>query len=157
MEPVNLTCGDAGFTCAYRNTLSWKNATLPLPMENNPAELERLRAEDVVIIGTDARPSFGALLFNFLPYFLLIGFWIFLFRQMQAGGNKAFSFGKSKAKLLTGDGVNQGVTSDHTISMANAVPVSTGVTTYLRFNHAYGFEDGTDVVGVLTKDCKVRG
>ena len=36
MEPVNLTCGDAGFTCAYRNTLSWKNATLPLPMENNP-------------------------------------------------------------------------------------------------------------------------
>ena len=38
---------------------------------------------------------------TFLPYLLLIGFWIFLFRQMQAGGNKAFSFGKSKAKLLT--------------------------------------------------------
>jgi cell division protease FtsH len=38
-----------------------------------------------------------------LPYILLIAFWIFLFRQMQAGGNKAFSFGKSKAKLLSGD------------------------------------------------------
>ncbi len=36
IEPLNLTCGDAGFTCAYRNTLSWKSATLPLPMENNP-------------------------------------------------------------------------------------------------------------------------
>jgi hypothetical protein len=36
MEPLNLTCGDAGFTCAYRNTLSWKSAKLPLPMENNP-------------------------------------------------------------------------------------------------------------------------
>jgi len=36
IEAVNLTCGDAGFTCAYRNTLSWKSATLPLPMENNP-------------------------------------------------------------------------------------------------------------------------
>jgi len=36
MEPLNLTCGDAGFTCAYRNTLSWKSATLPQPMENNP-------------------------------------------------------------------------------------------------------------------------
>jgi hypothetical protein len=36
IEPVNLACGDAGFTCAYRNTLSWKSATLPLPMENNP-------------------------------------------------------------------------------------------------------------------------
>jgi len=36
MDPLNLTCGDAGFTCAYRNTLSWASATLPLPMENNP-------------------------------------------------------------------------------------------------------------------------
>jgi len=36
MEPLNLTCGDAGFTCAYRNTLSWASASLPLPMENNP-------------------------------------------------------------------------------------------------------------------------
>jgi hypothetical protein len=36
MEPLNLTCGDAGFTCAYRNTLSWASAGLPLPMENNP-------------------------------------------------------------------------------------------------------------------------
>src|SRR6187397_2341679 len=36
MEPLNLTCGDAGFTCAYRNTLAWKSETLPLPMENNP-------------------------------------------------------------------------------------------------------------------------
>jgi cell division protease FtsH len=43
------------------------------------------------------------MLVNFLPYFLLIGFWIFLFRQMQSGGTKAFSFGKSKAKLLSGD------------------------------------------------------
>src|SRR5574338_1618337 len=77
--------------------------TVKLPMENNPSELERLRAKNVTIIGQDARPSFGALLFNFLPYFLLIGFWIFLFKQMQAGGAKAFSFGKSKAKLLTGD------------------------------------------------------
>src|SRR5688500_18133743 len=85
------------------NNREAKRFTLKLPMENNPAELERLRAKNVTIIGTDARPSFGALLFNFLPYFLLIGFWIFLFKQMQAGGAKAFSFGKSKAKLLTGD------------------------------------------------------
>ena len=85
------------------NNREARRFTLKLPMENNPAELERLRAKNVVITGTDARPSFGALLFNFLPYFLLIGFWIFLFKQMQAGGAKAFSFGKSKAKLLTGD------------------------------------------------------
>ena len=34
------------------------------------------------------------------PFLLLIGFWIFFMRQMQSGGNKALSFGKSKAKLL---------------------------------------------------------
>jgi len=85
------------------NNREARRFTVKLPMENNPSELERLRAKNVTIIGTDARPSFGTLLFNFLPYFLLIGFWIFLFKQMQAGGAKAFSFGKSKAKLLTGD------------------------------------------------------
>jgi cell division protease FtsH len=48
-------------------------------------------------------PSDGTLLLfllNALPFILLIGFWIFIFRQMQAGGNKALSFGKSRAKLL---------------------------------------------------------
>jgi hypothetical protein len=35
IEALGLNC-DSGFTCAYRNTLSWKSATLPLPMENNP-------------------------------------------------------------------------------------------------------------------------
>ncbi len=34
---------------------------------------------------------------------MIIGLWLFLLRQMQAGGNRAFTFGKSKAKLLTGD------------------------------------------------------
>ncbi len=34
------------------------------------------------------------------PFLLLIGFWIFMLRQMQSGGNKALSFGKSRAKLL---------------------------------------------------------
>jgi cell division protease FtsH len=40
------------------------------------------------------------ILIQALPFLLLIGFLIFTLRQMQAGGNKALSFGKSKAKLL---------------------------------------------------------
>lgn len=35
VEPTGLNCG-SGFNCAYNNTLAWKTATLPLPMENNP-------------------------------------------------------------------------------------------------------------------------
>ncbi len=41
----------------------------------------------------------AALLYSWAPILLLIGFWIFFMRQMQSGGNKALSFGKSKAKL----------------------------------------------------------
>ncbi|MES2605296.1 MAG: DUF1552 domain-containing protein, partial [Pseudomonadota bacterium] len=35
VEPAGLNCG-VGVNCAYNNTMSWKSATLPLPMENNP-------------------------------------------------------------------------------------------------------------------------
>lgn len=40
------------------------------------------------------------ILIQLLPFLLLVGFLVFTLRQMQAGGNKALSFGKSKAKLL---------------------------------------------------------
>ena len=73
------------------------------PMENAQAEVDSLGKHAVIIEAEDARPSVTTYIFNFLPWLLLIGFYLFLFRQMQAGGAKAFSFGKSKAKLLTGD------------------------------------------------------
>lgn len=43
---------------------------------------------------------FLAVLVNSLPILLFIGLWIFFLRQMQAGGNKALSFGKSRAKQM---------------------------------------------------------
>ena len=77
--------------------------TTRLPVKDSPEEVDALQAKGVHIKSQPARPSFGTFLLNYLPLLLLFGFWIFLFRQMQAGGAKAFSFGKSKAKLLTGD------------------------------------------------------
>jgi cell division protease FtsH len=41
----------------------------------------------------------ASLLYTWAPALLMIGFWLFFMRQMQSGGNKALSFGKSKAKL----------------------------------------------------------
>ena len=41
----------------------------------------------------------ATLLYSWAPLLLMVGFWIFFMRQMQSGGNKALSFGKSKAKL----------------------------------------------------------
>ncbi len=40
-----------------------------------------------------------SLLVNASPFILLLAFWIFMMRQMQSGGNKALSFGKSRARL----------------------------------------------------------
>jgi cell division protease FtsH len=80
-----------------------KKFTTKLPVANSDRELDRLREKSVQIDAQDARPSIAGLIINLLPYILLIAFWIFIFRQMQSGGQKAFSFGKSKAKLLTGD------------------------------------------------------
>jgi cell division protease FtsH len=80
-----------------------KNFTVRLPVENSEVEVEKLNAKNVQIDAKDTGVSVTAWILNFVPWLLLIGFYLFLFKQMQAGGAKAFSFGKSKAKLLTGD------------------------------------------------------
>ena len=45
--------------------------------------------------------SWFSIFISWFPLLLLVGIWIFFMRQMQAGGGKAMSFGKSRAKLLT--------------------------------------------------------
>ncbi|ADH85606.1 ATP-dependent zinc metalloprotease FtsH [Desulfurivibrio alkaliphilus] len=45
-------------------------------------------------------PWYFTMLISWFPFLLLIGVWIFFMRQMQMGGGKAMSFGKSKARLL---------------------------------------------------------
>ncbi len=47
--------------------------------------------------------SWTSLIGSFLPFILLIGFWIFLMNQVQGGGSKVMSFGKSRAKRMTPD------------------------------------------------------
>ena len=53
-----------------------------------------------VSVERDQTPAWANMLISWAPFLLLIGFWVFFMRQMQSGGNKALSFGKSKAKLL---------------------------------------------------------
>jgi cell division protease FtsH len=70
---------------------------------NYPAMYDLLKAKNVTM---EFEPQHDApfvnALISWLPIVFLIGLWIFFMRQMQAGGNKALSFGKSKAKLLSG-------------------------------------------------------
>ena len=48
---------------------------------------------------------FTTLLVSWLPMLLIIGVWIFFMRQMQGGGGKAMSFGRSKARMVSQEGV----------------------------------------------------
>jgi cell division protease FtsH len=80
-----------------------KRFSVKLTGQIGDRDLERLRSQKVQVSAEDARASIGALLLSILPWVVMIGIWIFIIRQMQAGGQKAFSFGKSKAKLLAGD------------------------------------------------------
>src|SRR5437763_15577308 len=70
---------------------------------DDPELVKSLRDKQVRIAAKreDESPWYMVLLLNWLPMLLLIGVWIFFMRQMQVGGGKAMSFGKSRARLLT--------------------------------------------------------
>jgi cell division protease FtsH len=63
----------------------------------NLAKSKNIAVEDETAAGNS---MLWSLLAWWGPVLLLVGFWIFMLRQMQSGGNKALSFGKSRAKLL---------------------------------------------------------
>jgi cell division protease FtsH len=70
--------------------------------ESAPDLAKTLRDKNVLITVKEVnRADWVTFLLNAAPLFLLVAFWIFMMRQMQAGGNKALSFGKSRARLLT--------------------------------------------------------
>jgi len=70
--------------------------------ESAPDLTKTLRDKQVLINVKEVnRADWVTFLLNAAPLFLLVAFWIFMMRQMQAGGNKALSFGKSRARLLT--------------------------------------------------------
>ena len=62
--------------------------------------VNRLVERDVTVTAKEATNSpWATLLYSWAPILLIIGFWIFFMRQVQSGGNKALSFGKSRARL----------------------------------------------------------
>jgi cell division protease FtsH len=67
--------------------------------------MQTLREKGVLVKAEKPRDSsFLALLLTWSPMLLFLGVWIFFMRQMQSGGNRALSFGKSRAKLTSAQG-----------------------------------------------------
>ena len=68
----------------------------------DPELIKLLRSKGVKITAKpEENSSWFQVLLSWVPMLLLIGVWIFFMRQMQVGGGKALSFGKSRARLMT--------------------------------------------------------
>jgi cell division protease FtsH len=84
---------------------SGKKAVVHYPSDQSAADLQTLMSTHQVVFdskGTGSSP-WWSILTSLLPFVLLFGFWIFLMNQVQGGGSKVMSFGKSRAKRMTPD------------------------------------------------------
>ena len=83
----------------YRNKTEAFSTTVPA---NYPDMYKTLQDEKVSItVNNSSGNSWLPILINFSPLLALFAIWFFMVRQMQNGGNKAMSFGKSRARLLS--------------------------------------------------------
>jgi cell division protease FtsH len=75
------------------------------PSDQSALEFQNLLDKEHVKYDSKGTGGFSwtALIGSFLPFLLLIGFWIFLMNQVQGGGSKVMSFGKSRAKRMAPD------------------------------------------------------
>ncbi|MBI5554395.1 MAG: ATP-dependent metallopeptidase FtsH/Yme1/Tma family protein [Elusimicrobia bacterium] len=74
---------------------------------NDPDLVRDLEAHGVTFSGETEKTwwvYFNNFIWSFGPFILIIAFWLFMMKQMQAGGKQAMSFGRSKARLQTSAG-----------------------------------------------------
>ncbi len=94
-EMIQVEDGSHQDVEGFKVILPTEEAITPaLIMEKNPG---------VVIKGEITGMNWWGAILTYLPFIILLGVWLFFLRQMQAGGNRAFSFGKSKARLINAD------------------------------------------------------
>ena len=96
VQPADVQIdGSSVQTTKFRLWIPAPDPELPQKIyEHNP------KAE---VRGSPARTNWITALISWLPLVVFLGIWIFFMRQMQSGGNRAFSFGKSRARLLAGN------------------------------------------------------
>ena len=100
---------------------------------DDPKLISDLRAKDVKITvkPEDDSPWYMSILVSWFPMLLLIGIWIFFMRQMQMGGGKAMSFGKSRARLQT-EPEGRRITFDDVAGVEEAKEELTEIIEFLR-------------------------
>jgi cell division protease FtsH len=97
VEPVMARVGDE------ERTVERFKVWLPAEDAELADKIWAVRRETVVKSKGEKSNWGGLLLTTFLPILFLVGIMVLLMRQMSAGGNRAFSFGRSRAKLIMAD------------------------------------------------------
>ncbi|WP_082863515.1 ATP-dependent zinc metalloprotease FtsH [Thermodesulfatator autotrophicus] len=95
----------------------------------------------------DKNPWYLSFLISWLPMLLLVGVWIFFMRQMQAGSGRAFSFGRSRARMVSGEEVK--VTFDDVAGVDEAKEELQEVIEFLKDPHKFTKLGGRIPKGVL--------
>lgn len=103
-EVVQVTIDGEKIEGVFSNQTAFQTAA---PIQDSDL-IKVLKEKGVTIIvkPKEEAPWYMTLLISWFPMLLLIGVWIFFMRQMQAGGGRAMSFGRSKAKMLTDKNIN---------------------------------------------------
>jgi len=105
LAPTLVPVGSPDTGDGIERDIRVENFNLILPVENKDLP-DRImeKNETAIVVGEEEGGSLWVkLLTSGLPLLLIVGIWLLIMRQMQAGGNRAFSFGKSRAKLFGGD------------------------------------------------------
>ncbi len=74
--------------------------TMTPPKDPDLVRILREKGVRIVVVPPEQTSWYMNILISWFPMILLLGIWIFFMRQMQSGGGKALSFGKSKARLM---------------------------------------------------------
>jgi len=115
----------------------------------DPGLISTLRSKNVSISvkPPTESPWYMSLLVSWFPMLVLIGVWIFFMRQMQAGGGKAMSFGKSRARLLSDQ--SEKVTFNDVAGIDEAKEELTEIVDFLKEPKRYTRLGGRIPKGVL--------
>jgi cell division protease FtsH len=101
-ESVVFSPSKRGVTVKFTNG---KTTSVHYPSDQSQVQFQDLLQKKGIAFDSKGTGGFSwtALIGSFLPFLLLIGFWIFLMNQVQGGGSKVMSFGKSRAKRMAPD------------------------------------------------------
>ncbi|MCB0044197.1 MAG: ATP-dependent zinc metalloprotease FtsH [Caldilineaceae bacterium] len=107
-EIARITIKDDRFFVEQRNgealqSRKEEDTGLVETLGNLGVTTEQLNAVKIEVATPTLWENWGGLLMTLLPLLLLAGFFIFILRQAQGGGNQAFGFGKSRARMFSGE------------------------------------------------------